>query len=59
MSIDQALCTLRDRLATVRLLADLVAQHPTECSPQAFSGLADICDDMPTLVESIKAGGAL
>jgi hypothetical protein len=54
MSIEEALRTLRDRLATVRLLADLVAQDPTAFHPEAFSGLADICDDMGSLVEAIK-----
>lgn len=56
MDLEQALLTARDRIAAIRLLADLVADSRESADdPMAFSGLADVCADLVALLTGVKA----
>ena len=54
MSIEEALRAAIDRLALVRVTADLLARHPHESDARSFSGLADVCEDISTLACGIR-----
>jgi hypothetical protein len=54
MCIEDALRTIVNRLATVRLLADSLGEAGNEIHPEAFSGLADIVEEMGDVLSQVK-----
>jgi hypothetical protein len=53
MTIEDALRTMHDRLAALRLFADALAQTD-DTNPAALSGLGDMLEDVQTLAAHVK-----